>query len=69
VVIAFALLFFWDKGCGAFFTFFFQCILGTGLPEPLHSNVTVLPFLAVTNPLWGTVRNEGGTFGRKENFC
>lgn len=43
------------------FTFFVQCIDGTGLPDALHSNVTAPPFLAVTCPLVGTARMLGGT--------
>lgn len=31
------------------------------IPEALHSNVTVEPFLAVTWPVSGTARNVGGT--------
>lgn len=33
----------------------------TGLPDALHSNVTVLPFRAATWPFCGTALNVGGT--------
>lgn len=33
----------------------------TGLPDALHSKVTVLPFLAETCPFCGTALNVGGT--------
>lgn len=36
-------------------------MLGTGLPEALHSNVTVLPFRAVTCPVSGCALTVGGT--------
>lgn len=36
-------------------------MLGTGLPEALHSNVIVPPFLAVSWPLAGDARILGGT--------
>lgn len=38
-----------------------QCIVGTGLPEALHSKVTVPPFLAVNCPVEGDVLILGGT--------
>lgn len=47
-------------------TFLCQKIFGTGFPDALHSNVTVLPFLAVTCPFCGTDRNEGGTVRRQK---
>lgn len=42
-------------------TRFTQLMLGTGLPEALHSNVTVLPLRAVTCPVSGCARTVGGT--------
>lgn len=45
-----------------------QYIVGTGLPDALHSRVTVLPFLAVTWPLCGRARRVGGT-ETKESTC
>lgn len=42
-------------------SFLNQYMVGTGLPDALHSSVTVLPFLAVTWPLCGRARRVGGT--------
>jgi len=42
-------------------SFLNQNIVGTGLPDALHSKVTVLPFRAVTCPLCGRALNVGGT--------
>lgn len=36
-------------------------MVGTGLPDALHSSVTVLPFRAATWPFCGTARSVGGT--------
>lgn len=36
-------------------------MLGTGLPEALHSSVTVLPLRAVKCPVSGFGRIAGGT--------
>ena len=41
-------------------------MLGTGLPEALHSNVIDPPFLAVNWPLEGDVLILGGTVQYKE---
>lgn len=42
-------------------TFLTHDILGTGLPEALHSSVTVLPLRAVKCPVSGFGRIAGGT--------
>lgn len=39
----------------------------TGLPDALHSSVTVLPFRAATCPFCGTALNVGGT--KNNSFC
>lgn len=36
-------------------------MVGTGFPDALHSNVTVLPFRAATCPFCGTALSVGGT--------
>lgn len=47
-------------------TFFVQYIEGTGLPEPLHSNVTGPPLRACRFPDVGVARTLGGTRRRKK---
>lgn len=42
-------------------TFLTHDMLGTGLPEALHSSVTVLPLRAVKCPVSGFGRIAGGT--------
>lgn len=49
----------YTKTC--FQTFFVQKIVGTGLPEALHSKVTAPPLRAVIWPLDGTARTLDGT--------
>lgn len=46
-------------------TFLDQRMLGTGLPEALHSSVIVPPLRAVSCPLAGDVRMLGGTVSTK----
>lgn len=43
------------------FTFLVHEIVGTGFPEALHSNVTVVPFLTSTVPSDVTLCIRGGT--------
>lgn len=49
-------------------TFLTHDILGTGLPEALHSSVTVLPLRAVKCPVSGFGRIAGGTIIKKINY-
>lgn len=48
-------------------TFLVQNIVGTGLPDALHSSVMVPPLRAVNWPVCGTARMLGGTVKTQRN--